>query len=387
MDAATQINALETQASHLPKMETSAQYFALVRRSLPLMLKCLATHGTPQVAKDIYEGQVVSDMVQRLLNSCSALETKHAFDDEAAAQVRVALEESGFPSYVHIDGLAVDLLHKDATLGEMRSDQNHLKKLIVDFMFEEKREPRVMLAELAKRTYLERLDRKDLFLPYTEGKLIPWKVSEAGVRGYLYSWGTYGVSLDCAYVHLMFMTQDLSEVPFEEKGDNLTEFLDIMSQEGSHVPDQLHILAKSIDDKLDAIHPKVIKRVRIGPLRTKAMIEVSQQEKLSEGDEALLSLFSRASRPGEIDFALMFSEEMTFSKEQVMTTKHFFKKVVQEVFFIPQLDDGEALIRYILMPHHFFQEILPEEAQHIPHYYPHRVRFGYDHKENVHEIR
>ena len=181
----------------------------------------------------------------------------------------------------------------------------------------------------------------------------------------------------------MFLTQDLSEQPFEEFGSNLTEFLKVMHEEGSHVPEKLHILAKSIDEKLDPIHPKVIKRIRIGPLRAQFLISNRPAEQLSEADAAAKSLFDRAGE--EDDFVLMFSEEMTFSKEQIITTRHFFKKVAQEVFFIPLLGDEADGDRYILMPHRLYQEILPAEAQFIPRFQK-RVKFSYDHKENVHEV-
>jgi hypothetical protein len=388
MDTIEVLSSEKTAPVHLPITDSLAKYFALVRRSLPLALKCLAAHGTPQLDKNIYEATVVSDMVQRLLNSCSALEMKFAFrEDEAwAGQVFAGLEESGFPSYVDIDGIAVDLLHRDATLAEMRSDQAQLKKLILDCLIKDGREPRPILEELAKRTYLEMLDQRKVFLPYTEGNLIPWQVGnkEKGVRGYLYSWGTYSVAHNCPFVHLMYLTQDESEQPFEDGGDNLANFLSVMKDEGSHVPDKLRILAVSIDDRLDPIHPKVLKRVRIGPLRSPYLINARPIEKLSDAEKAVKKLFDRVF--DEDDFEMTFSQEMTFSKGQISRKKYLFSSVKQEIFFVPQLDEEGDMTRYILMPHRGYQEILPDEAKCIPHF-ARRVKFSYDHKkENVNEV-
>jgi|SRR3989338_677011 len=370
----------------LPTTEALARYFKLIRRALPMALKCLAMHGAPQLDKNIYEAQVIGDMVQQLLFSTSLLEMKYAFPngDDPAYGLNIDMEDSGFPGYTNIDALAVDLMHRDASLAEMRSDTEHLKKLTLDHMIEHQREPNAMLRELAKRTYLELLDREKLFLPYTQGKLVPWAVKEPGVRGYLYSWGTYSVAHNCPFDHLMFLTQDESEQPFEEGGPNLTEFLEVIRDEGSHVPDKLHILAKSIDDRLDPIHPKVLKRVRIGPIRAPFLIDARPPERLSEADKAFKGLFDRAAE--QDDFEMTFSEEMTFSKEQVTRKKYLFKSVVQEVFFVPLLDDDTDITRYILMPHRLYQEITPDEERHIPHF-GRRIKFSYDHKENVNEVR
>ena len=118
----------------LTNSETAEKYFSLVRRALPMVLTCLATHGTPQLDKKIYEGSVVSDMIQRLLFDIQALELKYAFrsDEDVENRLGIELAASGFPSYVDLNRLGADLLHKDITLSEMRSDQDHLKKLILD---------------------------------------------------------------------------------------------------------------------------------------------------------------------------------------------------------------------------------------------------------------
>ncbi len=377
----------ETQPpAPLPNTEASAHYFKLIRRALPMALKCLAMHGTPQLDKNIYEAEVIGDMVQKLLFSASLLEIKFAFPngDDSAYGLNIDLEESGFPSFTNIDGLAVDLMHRDASLAEMRSSEEQLKKLILDHMIEKQREPNVMLRELARRTYLELLDQDKLLLPYTPGQLIPWTVKEEGVRGYLFSWGTYSVAHNCLFVHLMFLTQDETEDAFEKCGDNLAEFLNVIKDEGSHVPDKLHLLAKSIDDRLDPIHPKILKRVRIGPIRSPFLINARPQERLSEAEAAFKELFDRAAE--QDDFEMTFSEEMTYSKEQVTRKKYLFKSVVQEVFFVPLLDNDIDITRYILMPHRLYQEITPDEERHIPHYVR-RIKFSYDHKEKVNEVR
>jgi len=369
----------------LTNSETAERYFALVRRALPTVLKCLAAHGTPQLDKKIYEGSVVSDMIQRLLFDIQALELKYAFksDEDLQNRLGVELAASGFPAYVDLDRIGADLLHRDITLSEMRLNEEQIKKLILDRMFEEKREPRVLLAELAERSYLEMIDSSKVFLPFTPGQLIPWQTNEKGVRGYLYSWGCYGVALDCPYVHLMYFTQDESEIPFEKQGDNLAAFLRVVAEEGAHVPEKLYILGKSIDEKVEHIHPKVLKRVRIGPLVAPMLTSARSEESLKDYEVALKGMFDRMM--SEDDFACLFSEEMVFSVKQTTTTKYIFKQIVQEVFYVPDLEDERDVIRYLLMPHRFYQEMLPEEAQHLPHFAK-RVKFGYDAKDNVHEI-
>jgi hypothetical protein len=372
----------------LPGPEASQQYFGLLRQALPLSIKCLASRDSApntETSTPVLEGQFIQETIERFLYTVSALEMKYAFKDNENVEnhLHVDLTDSGFPNYVDIDTVGIDLRDRDELLSNTLPEDK-LKKLIIERMLREKREPQKLLEALAQRTYLEMLEPEKLFLPFTQGTLRNWHTSASRMRGYVYSWGCYNPVRNCPFVHIMYFDQDFSEVAFQAGEDNLHAFLRVLREEGSHAPERLEDLARIIDERLESVHPKVLKRVRIGPLYSPFLIKARPESKLTDVEKMLLGLLERSASP--TDFALLMTEQMVFSEKQLLLSKNLgFKTVAREVFYVPPLEELGDVHRYLLMPHAAFQNITPEEGAVLP-YYADRNKFGYDQKENVHAI-
>lgn len=135
--------------------------------------------------------------------------------------------------------------------------------------------------------------------------------------------------------------------------------MQVVKHEGSRAPD-LAILAAAIDDGLEEIHPKVLKRVCIGPVFSRHLVrdEEYSEDPLCRGLTQLL-----LKECGPEDFVLFFDDEIVFSKDQQLIRKLFAASRVREVFHIPE-DDLEAykrrasvVHRNVILPHALLQHI------------------------------
>lgn len=362
------------------------KYFKLQDAAFSLLLKCVKT----RISSDTFEVLLMEDMLHRLRATMATLRMKYAFSDPSSPRgsMHVDLNESGYPNHYDVTALDVDMVDKDSILASLPSSKS-LKEAILKHLLEEREEPRVLLETLAKRTYLETLDKGKLFFPFITGQLTRWnRKDDLDTRSYIVGWGCYDPTLNIPFVYSMYFKQDKDDQPYEEFGDNFSKLIKVLRFESYHSPDKLNLMATSIDQALEPIHPKVIKRVRIGPLYTPLLINQRPENARSDVEITFLDLFERAGCPD--GFALLFNEEIVSSISQ-STERTLFKKIQREVFYVPPMDDGAAEVgssrvhRHILMPHSAYQVIRPEDVQHLPRYNE-RIRFSYDNEENIHEI-
>ena len=110
------------------------------------------------------------------------------------------------------------------------------------------------------------------------------------------------------------------------------------------------VLASSIDDAMDDIHPKVLKRVRVGPIVS---------PRFSKEDGTLLVLLKQYGK--EDDLAIHIQTEIIRSAKQVVKKGFFQSGKVREIFALPDsdaecLEKGvSALARYVIIPHSIYQ--------------------------------
>jgi hypothetical protein len=359
------------------------------------MLKsCLELRGAPSVGAESnakFERDFTQDMIRRLLYTAEAMHWSCAYSDgESDRRLCASLSDSGFPNFVDFTTVGNDLKDRETMLGDLPSAES-LKKGIADNLLIEHNDPQRLLAALSQRSYLEMLDESKLFLPFTMGPVVPWNRAEwQGMRSYVAGWGCIDAQRNCPYLYTVYVDQNFSEVAFENEDENLAEFLKILRFEGSQAPEKLNLLGTALDISLRPlkIHPKVIKRVRIGPLYSPLLMQQRLADGLTETEQLLSDALSVTGQ--DDDLALLFNEEILFSKGQM--TEGFLTKTMREVFYVPQLDDDAEEVgssrppdRYILMPHRALQAIRPADADRLLRFNE-RIKFGYDSKENVHAI-
>jgi hypothetical protein len=351
------------------------RYFNLLTKSWTLLLKLYAQRGSA----DTYEARVIKSNLERLLYTVKALRMKYSYNPTGRRLLWIDVSDSGFPNTQDIGNVSVDFIKRQERLRTLMP-MSMLRQIALDHMIKEKTEPLETLWELAERSYLEMLDEEKLFLPFNmfaeDIAIRPTK--DKNVRSYSCAWSCYDFRTNRPYIHLLTFDQDKEEKPLEQRKPNMLKFLDVLQAEGSRVPD-VGILAMAIDNALETIHPKILKRIGLGPLYTPLLLEEELKhqnddpvmepfivDKNKTKQKLLLELLTTYAE--EDDVILCFKDEIVFSKQQRITrTSH-----VREVFYLPN-DDPETYARrasvihkYVLLPHGVSQHLTPDIIQQVP---------------------
>lgn len=347
------------------------RYFNLLTKSWSLLLNLYEQRGSA----DTFEARKIEQSLERLLYTVKVLRMKYSHSPADRRLLWVDLSDSGFPNAQDIGNLSVDLIKRQERLRDLMP-VSMLKQIALDHMMKEQTDPTDILWQISERSYLEMLEPEKLFLPFNMSvndiAIRPSK-SRRDPRNYSCAWSCYDFRTNRPYVHLLTFEQDNDERPLEKGGPNQLKLLEVLQSEGSRVPD-VGILAMSIDNALETIHPKILKRIGFGPLYTVSLLEKetsfpkddSLLDPPSEKPKVLLELLKEHAEPD--DFILCFKDEIVFSKQQRITpTSH-----VREVFYLPS-DDPETYARrasvihkYVLMPHSVSQHLTTDTIKQIP---------------------
>jgi hypothetical protein len=341
------------------------RYFNILTKCWTLLLKLYEGRGSA----DTYEARVIQSTLERLLFTVKALRLKYSYSPADRRLLWIDLSESGFPNAQDMGNLSVDLIKRQERLRDVMP-MSILRQIALDHMMKEKTEPLDTLWELAERSYLEMLDDTKIFLPFNmfaeDIAIRPAK--DKKFRSYSCAWSCYDFKTNRPYIHLLTFDQDKEEKPLEEGKPNALKLLDVLQAEGSRVPD-VGILAMAIDNALEPIHPKILKRIGLGPLYTSLLLQEELEQQTDEAktkQKVLLELLANHAEPDDV--ILCFTDEIVFSKEQRITrTSH-----VREVFYIPD-DDPESYARrasvihkYVLLPHSVSQHLTPDVMGQVP---------------------
>lgn len=294
-----------------------------------------------------YESVVISDFLSRLVYTTEALKKKYVYHPRRT--LRIDMEGSGFPSFFDFSYLTTDFQRRGQRLEELPATQS-LKQEVLDFMFKYKAEPDKLLWQLSERSYYEMLDPNKIFFVFTPAPSIRVNKESEDFRSYTFSWSCYDFATNRPYIHIMIFDQNAKSAPLEDKDANYQEFLEMIHAEGSRAS-SIGVLALGIDSNLKDIHPKVIKRIGIGPICTKRFSKVPEE------------LFNLLSKNGENedDFILLFEEEIILSSRQEVSRSVFSFGQARETFYIPETDiecyerKASKIYKHILLPHTVLQ--------------------------------
>lgn len=348
-----------------------ALYFNHVCYVFDRLLDCYLSGN----AAGSYEAVSIRIYLNKLLYSIQALRKKYTHNP--AHSLQIDLTDSGFPNFLEISYLSTDLLNRQDRLIAL-PPSTMLKQATLDHMFRHHEEPKDLLWQLSEREYYQMLDADKLFLAFTPGKLE--LISEGtDKRTYLFSWGCYDFKSNRPYLHILTLDQDANVEPLHWKGVTYHQFLEIIKAEGSRVPD-VALLALAIDADLEAIHPKVLKRICIGPLHSKlTCVE----------NDGLCNMLIKYARSDQ-DFVLLMKNEIVFSlRQHELDSGPSSAKRVREIFYLPESDlelheaKASTVHRYMLLPHTVLQHLQTGSA---PHQYDRYHKLAFDQKGYVHEV-
>ena len=329
--------------------EEYKKYFSHVAR----VLKCLLSWHRLIQGGD-REQKMVTDFIEKILNTILALGMKYAF--HPSNTLALDLNDSGYPHLLGIMELENDVRDREEMLRKFLPCSALLDKMI-DVMCVQARDPKDLLWQMSSRKYFEDLKADSLAFSFTPGEFILLEESDE-MRRYLFSWLCYDFKSNVPHVHLMVFDQDKSQDPVHEDGITKMQFLDVVRNHGSRVPDLL-VLVGGIDNDLECIHPKITKRIKLGPILSNAYSRETTE------DHPLLVPLKEFGKPD--DFIFLIRNEMLYSRGQTDARKGFLSSLgparVREIFAIDSTDAECAEVkvssigRQIVLPHHVVQHI------------------------------
>ncbi len=301
-----------------------------------------------QFEKGNKEAQVVYEYLEKLFYTFQVLRIKHLYSDQEK-NLKLDKTDSGYPNHYDFFSLQTDLRDREGKRYAVPK-QNALKREMLDFMFKHGKQPEALLPKMAERVYLDMLEKDKLFLPFNSGML--------GAVGknkkehlYMCYWSCFNAEDNLPYVYLMTFTSTLpGGDPLHENKEALAAFRETVKSEGSRAP-KLNIVASGIDTALDDVHPKILKRIRLGPfysLNFSENLAPELKELFAHGDE-------------HRHFALFMESEFVTSKKQIVSSSFFSKGKIREIFFVPehQMEFYEkgisGLERSVILPYKLHQ--------------------------------
>lgn len=349
--------------------------------------RLMGCYGRGVEAKS-HEAAVVNSYLQRLLATVQALRLKYTYCAGDTHRLWIDLTESGFPNAQEISQLEVDLQSRERRLVDL-PPKAALTAALLDHLFRAQTDSRKLLQQLGERACLEMLDAAELVLPFTPGELVTHG-SDKNCRRYVFSWACYDHATNRPYIHLMSFDHDLDAEALELGGRSWWEFVEAIRAEGSRAPD-VGVLALAIDQALDAVHPKILKRICIGPLYSRLLLE-GRPCNCDDQREQPLSVLLAGGAGREEDFILFFQDEIIFSKRQEISRGLFSPRGrVREVFAIEEADPecyarrASTIHRRVLLPHRLLQHMDRELCEAVRGFKDAR-KFIFDERGEVHGI-
>lgn len=357
----------------LPQEDDYLLYFEQIKR----VCNALDAWCEQQASGGGEESKVLRLFLSRFLNTIELLRERQRFRPDK--NLKIDLNESGFPHLLGLQELNADLLGSSDRLKQLPSMAN-LKEDALNELFETQGEPLGTLGLMAERNYLERLRDADFMSPFRFAG-VQLRGKEGKRRHYMCAWSCYNAADNLPYVHTMLFEQDTRETALEKKGENYEELKSIISNEGRRVP-PLAVLAMAIDNQLEGIHPKILKRTKIGPLALPRFT-------FDQGPIALM--VKGLAKPTE--FSVEITTETIFSTTEVVKEKGSWLRPdkVRSVFAIPENDlecfmaKTSRIHKYLLLPHHLMQHLRSSDPEAVKLYENHEL-FAYDDQLSVYQI-
>lgn len=321
-------------------------YFNLLKTAFKVLL-----NWSKKSEADV-EHRAITDAAKRLLNTAEALQLKYTFDPQHF--LKVDLSESGYPNRLEMDAMQADFSAQSDLLASLASPAA-LKNRLLDHVFKYQEDAPNILQLLGERTYLDSLLPDSIFFPFTPGELVRQKV-DGDFRYYAFTWYIFDFSTNLPYVYLMTFTQDASSEALEDMGEAWNKFLLVIANDGSRAP-AMNLLASAIDEQLIDIHPKIFKRICLGPLYAGFLMD-NFHDKADPYHQAFENLIAENGLPN--DFVLLLTDEIVISAgEQKVGT--IFNRRIRQTFYIPE-DQLECYSRgvskihqYAFLPHRLWQ--------------------------------
>ncbi|MGJ8638463.1 MAG: hypothetical protein ACSHYA_03645 [Opitutaceae bacterium] len=323
------------------------------------------------------EVTVLHMYLQRIHQSTELLRLKYLH--EPTHSLRLDLNESGFPHYNELLRMVGDFHSAEEHLQELPPELMAVEQTL-DEIFETLERPTTGLQLLGRRHYLNRLLTADFMGPFRFGGVKKTKLNH-GTSSCITAWACYSSKDNFPYLHVLHFEHDLKADELRSGSEAYEVFKKFVEQQSAHIP-PLSVLATSIDETFESIHPKVLRRVSLGPITLPVF---------SFDEGTLAGLLRTAGTP--VDFILQLESEVIVSNRQEVLEKGglFRAEKVREIYGIDDTDFEcfdrklSEINRYLFMPHRLWQAV-EETPELLPKKFAKSQRLAFDELNQVHPV-
>ncbi len=349
--------------------DAATRYFSSIAAALNGLEVFLRDDRSPLYRHDIV-ASVVAEYIARLEKSFSCWRNRLGFQ----ASFRISRAESGFPVFQNVLELENDRKQAEARLATI-PQANELRQEMADFILRNKEFPEALQRSMAERLYLEDVESKETFGPFTLAQTVKVSVNpKSGLPYYLVHWASFDGTANLPLVY-MATVEDSSEsmvrqlvdkdrklngkveIPLPVDGllnPELAHRFDDFTERNSAYSLSPITIASNLDKDFETLHPKQLRRVVLGPFYSAG---------ITENNSIVNEVLGRVRKPDNA-WLLTWTVQEVFSKGEKPGRRGLFSssKTTQE--FHIDTDDLEATRQgvsayenHALVPHEAYQAL------------------------------
>jgi hypothetical protein len=254
--------------------------------------------------------------------------------------------ESGFPVFSELLVMANDAAQAELRLAGMPSEEA-LKDEMVRVILAEQAVPSQLQFALSQRLYYQELKKGGLFWARNDPEAL-WLGDVAERRRYLIRWAAYDSRANLPCVYLMEVADSgRTGLPKDERRWPAVQ-AHLMAQAVGDL--KLVTIATGFDQDFPDLHPKRLRRFRIGPMHSHSFT-------LQTGP--IREVLARAMAPEGEDWALAWTEEDLVSERVEVVKTGWFGQAEREIFTVDTVADTGAtrMEQSVIMPARPYQAL------------------------------
>lgn len=352
-----------------PASDAAARYFDAIASALEGLDVFLRDDRSPLYRHGVV-AQVVAEYIDRLTRSFSCWQNRLAFADS----FRISRAESGYPVFQNVLELENDRKTAENRLAAI-PEPDQIRVEMADFILRHKTFPSALQKSMAERLYLEDVRNGQVFSPFVLPRTVKVSVNPKTMRPfYMVHWGLFDGAANLPLVYMAtvedssdsmvkaLVTRDGAlnpqvEIPLPVEGllnPELAHRFDDFAEKNSAYSLSPATIAGNLDKDFDALHPKQLRRVVLGPFYSAG---------ITEHNSTVADVLSRVRRQTNA-WLLTWTVQEVYSRSEKPGHKGLFSSQPAREEFHIDTDDLEAARqgvsvyeRHALIPHEAYQAL------------------------------
>ncbi|NGM43968.1 hypothetical protein G5B31_00305 [Rhodobacter sp. SGA-6-6] len=300
------------------------------------------------------EARILGQYLAGIIATFRALNDKYLMTGKAEAASRLTIDrhESGFPVAQELMMMAVDAQQADKHLAGMASEAE-LKDRMIRTIVGELKLPVGLQFALSQRLYFEALKEGGLFWLRNDADA-QWLGQEGERRKYLVHWAVWDTGVNLPVVYLMDV-EDSGKKPLPNDDYRWPQLQQkVLAQSVGGL--KLLTIATGFDTDFEALHPKRLRRITLGPMYSAGFT-------LQSGPISRVLEDARA--PEGQDWALVWTVEDLVSDREEVVKDGWFSSRPKQIYRLDPLtgaDTGATLQeRMIILPERPYQVLVEQD--------------------------